>query len=268
MKFLTAFLICVMPMALSAESWEQGIKSAVAAHRKGDLKKAEEILFKSLFKAEQFGENDPRLAYTLDYLGTINMQAGAPDKAEPMFLRSLKIFEKGMGATSEQALATMAKLAESYDQRQLWTKSEPLYRRIVEANKAEAPQRSADLNNLAVAMDAQGRQDEALKLYQEALGLREASLGSDSEGLPELLNNQARVYYLKRDFDIAEKLYLRSIAIDSKAKSPLLADDYLRLAPLYHKQGREAEAKELEAKAAAIQARVKKSFKPGKTGKK
>lgn len=259
MKLMLAFLLAVSPLSLSAQSWEQGIKSAVIAHRKGDLKKAEEILLKTLFQAEQFGEDDPRLAYTLDYLGTINMQAGEPDKAEPMFSRALKFFAGDKGADSEQALASVGKLAESYDQRQLWSKSEPLYQRIVDAKKSDPFQRSVDLNNLAVSIDAQGRQDEALKLYQEALALREASAGSESGDLPELLNNQARLYYLKREFSSAEKLYLRSIAIDSKAKSPLLADDYLRLAPVYHEQGREAEVKELEAKAAAIQAKVNKS---------
>jgi tetratricopeptide (TPR) repeat protein len=261
MKRYLILVCCLLPLGLGAASWEQGIKSAVAAHRKGDLKKAEEMLLKTMLQAEQFGEDDPRLAYTLDYLGTINMQANQPDKAEPMFLRSLKIFEKDKGQDSEPALASLGKLAESYDQRQLWTKSEPLYRRIVEANKADAAQRSVDLNNLAVSIDAQDRQDEALKLYQEALALREASLGSISADLPELLNNQARVYYMKGDFGAAEKLYLRSIDIDLKAKSPLLADDYLRLAPLYRKQGREAEAKELEAKALVIQTAAKKKAK-------
>jgi tetratricopeptide (TPR) repeat protein len=238
--------------SLSAQTWEQGIKEAASAHRKGHLKKAEELLLQTLLQAEQFGEDDPRLAYTLDYLGTLNLQEHEPAKAEPMVLRSLKIFEKTKGAASEEALESAGRLGESYDQRQFWAKSEPLYRRIVDSGRGDAMQQSVDLNNLAVSLDAQSKQDEALKLYAQALELREKQLGPESAELPELLNNEARVYYMKGDFGAAEKLYGRSVAIDSKLKSPLLADDYERMAPVLHKQGREAEALALEAQAAKL----------------
>jgi tetratricopeptide (TPR) repeat protein len=194
------------------------------------------------------------LAYTLDYLGTVNMMQEDPAKAEPIFLRSLRIFEKAKGASSEEALDSVAKLAESYDERQLWAKSEPLYHRLVDAGRGDPSQQSVDINNLAVAIDAQGRQDEALSLYEKALSLRESSQGQDSPDLPEILNNEARVYYMKGDYPKGESLYLRSIAIDRQAKSPLLADDERRLAPLYRKEGRQAEADKLEADAQALEA--------------
>lgn len=243
--------------SLAAGAWEMDVNKAARLHKKGDLKGAEGILLNTLLQAEKFGESDARLAYTLDYLGTLNMQMNLPDKAAPMLERAVKAFSAAKGPKAEETLEAMGRLAETYDSRELYAKSEPLYRAIYDSGRGDAMAQSVDANNLAVSMDAQGRQDEALLLYKKALELREKSFGLEAAELPEILNNIARVYYMRSDFSGAEPLYERAIKIDEAMLKPgdaMLADDYRRLAALYKKTGREALSAEFEGKAEHVKA--------------
>lgn len=255
---LLAFLLALAFPAVAGE-WEDSVKQAAKLHRKGQLKEAESILLKSLLKAEDLGETDPRLAYTLDYLGTLSMQMNDPSKAEPMLRRAVKAFEASGGPIHEDTLSSLARLADCLEARKNYKESEPLWRRLVEAKRGDAVQQSQDLNSLGVSLDAQGNQGEAEKLYRQALELRQAKLGNSAPELAELLNNLGRIYYMKGQWGEAEAFYRRSIAIDEKsADQAPLADDYARLAPVLRKAGRDAEAKELEDKAASIQAALAK----------
>jgi tetratricopeptide (TPR) repeat protein len=248
-------LLLALSTALHAGSWEADLKHAALLNKKGDLKGAEAVLLKTLYTAEAFGEADPRLAYTLDYLGTLNMQMNEADKAVPIFERAVRAFKASRGENAEETLESMGRLAESHDALGEYAKSEPLYRALVSSGRGDALQHSVDLNALAVSVDAQGRQDEALGYYRQALELRQGNLGPQAAELPEILNNMARVYYMKADYARAEPLYLRAIAIDEKnlgPGDPQMADDYSRLAALYKKTGKNDQARALQAKADAV----------------
>ena len=247
--------------SLRAGEWEDSVKQAARLHQKGALPQAEALLLKTLYTAEAFGEADPRLAYTLDYLGTLNMQMNEPDKASAMFERAVRAFKASRGEDSPEASESAGRLAESYEAQQQYAKAEPIYRALVAAKRGDTLRQSADINSLAVSLDAQGKPKEAMELYARALDLREKSLGPNAAELPEILNNIARVYYLSGDYAKAEPIYARAIAIDEaqlKPGAPELADDYRRLAALYKKTGREALAAELEAKAATPPQKKKK----------
>lgn len=250
-----ASLLIALSLPGQATDWGRAVKEAGKLHRKGDLKGAESGLFKALLLAEAFGPTDPRLGFTLDYLGTLSLQAGEPEKADPMFRRALKVFEGSRGAASDEALETASNLAESLEARGLNQEAEPLYRRVVEAKRKDPMQRSTDLNNYGLCLDALGRQDEALAHYELALELRRKARGEKSLEAAEIYSNQARVYYMKGDFARAEALFVKALAIDEKKlgeNHPQVADDCLRLAPLYRKTGDLAKAEALEARAAAI----------------
>jgi tetratricopeptide (TPR) repeat protein len=254
MMLLGALVIGSLP--LFAGEWEDNLKEAARLNQKGDLKGAEEVLLRTLYTAEAFGESDPRLAYTLDYLGTLNMQMNEVDKAEPIFERAVRAFKASRGPDAPETLESMGRLAESYDAAQLYSRSEPIYRALVASGRGDALQQSVELNSLAVSIDAQNRQDEALVLYQKALLLRQQSRGPDAAELPEILNNIARVYYMKHKYAKAEPLYIHAIAIDEKnlaAGDPQMADDYRRLAALYKKSGQKIKADAYEAKAVAVE---------------
>jgi tetratricopeptide (TPR) repeat protein len=225
-------LLLLLPAFAVAGAWEDGINQAARLHKRGKLKAAEAKLLELLYTAEGYGESDPRLAYTLDYLGTLDMQLKQADKAAPVLERAVRAFKASRGEKAQETLESSSRLAEAYESLGDYAKAEPLYRILVESGRGEALQQSADLNNWALSLDAQGKMNEALPLYKKALELRERSQGSMGEGLAEILNNLGRVYYLQNEYVLGEEMYLRAIRIDEfhlKKGDPQLAEDHKRL---------------------------------------
>lgn len=121
---------------LHAGEWETDIQAAAELNRKGDLAGAEDELLKTMYLADNFAPNDPRLAYTLDYLGTINMQMNEPDKAAPILQRAVEAFKASRGPQSSETLESTARLAECDDSLQDYKDSQPLYQALVDSDEA------------------------------------------------------------------------------------------------------------------------------------
>jgi CHAT domain-containing protein/tetratricopeptide (TPR) repeat protein len=115
--------------------------------------------------------------------------------------------------------------------------------------------RAEALADRASNLEKQGLYDEAIPLTQEALSIREKTLGADDPQLAKSLNNLAALYVDKGRFADAEPLYRRGIAILEKAHGPddpdvaTLLDN---LANLQRVQGRYREAEDFARRALAI----------------
>ncbi|MFN7929797.1 MAG: tetratricopeptide repeat protein [Blastocatellia bacterium] len=81
-------------------------------------------------------------------------------------------------------------------------------RALVEARK---------LANEALRLEMQSKLDEALKLAERVVALREKVLGAEHPEVGAALNFLAGVYFDKGDFRRAEPLYLRALAVREKA---------------------------------------------------
>lgn len=245
----------ILPAAAKDE-WTRLVKAAVQSQQKGDPKAAERSLLKALLVAEGFGENDPRAAYTLDYLGTLYQQRGDSSEALAVFDRARQGFVKSLGADSAEALDSAQRLGDAYAAAGQWAKAEPLYRERLDRERARTPQEplalAAAATDLGLALDSQEQWDGALKLYQEAEALRRKALGAEAPELAEALNNQGRVHLLRGDLKKAEKLIRAALAIDEAAlgeKHPAVADDLRRLAAVLYKAGKLDESAKLGARA-------------------
>jgi tetratricopeptide (TPR) repeat protein len=238
--------------SLGAGDWAQQVNSAVQSQKKGDLKTAERTLLKALLAAENFGEKDPRTAYTLDYLGTVYQQQGQSDEALAVFARAHDGFAKSLGPDSSEAVESGHRLADAYAAAEKWSKAEPLYRDLLDRERARKPADPLALasacTDLGLSLDAQSQWDSALKLYKEAQALREKALGPDAAEVAETLNNQGRIALLRGDLKQAETLIRRALAIDEKALGeghPAVADDLRRLSAVLFKAGKTDESKAL-----------------------
>jgi tetratricopeptide (TPR) repeat protein len=258
--------------AVASAAWEGSVKAAVQAQKKGQWKAAEDQLLKAMFEAEAFPAQDPRLAYTLDYLGLLYLDQGELADAKRVFERALKLFDAITGRESDESLAEAGRLAEACDGLKKWEDSEPLYRRLLEAQLKDGRADSLTLarrhSDLALALDAQAKYGEALDQYQRALELRRA-MAAESEEVAETLSNQARIYYMQGRLPEAEGLFRQALAMDEKVspgRRDLIADDLRRLAPALRKQGKDAEAVVCESRASVLSEDVKKALgrKPGK----
>ena len=259
--FLSGFLLLA---GVAPAAWEDHIKSAVLAQRKGALKQAEEELARALLLAERFGEKDPRLAYTQDYMGLLYLNRQEPQDAKLLFEKALAGFEAARGPGSEEALMEAGRLAEACSQLKEWRRAEELYRRVLEA-KLKDPKTTAGVSaeahtDLGIALDAQGKITAAIAEYEQAQELRR-SLASQSTELAESLSNLGRAYYVKGDYAQAEQLMLQALEMDEAVAGPdhaLVADDLRRLAPVLRKAGKESEAVAALARAKQISAPAEK----------
>jgi CHAT domain-containing protein/Tfp pilus assembly protein PilF len=100
-----------------------------------------------------------------------------------------------------------------------------------------------------------GRLDEAIRLAERALAIREQSLGPDDTQVASLLNYLAKLYEDKGDYAKAVVLYQRNLAIREKASGPddlSVATPLHNLALMYKAQGEYTKAEPLFRRALAI----------------
>ncbi|HXB96425.1 MAG TPA: tetratricopeptide repeat protein [bacterium] len=263
--FFKAFLglCCGLGLGLHADDWGVQVKAAVEAQKQGDLKGAESKLLKALYETQRYGSDDPRAAYTLDYLGTLYQQMDNQGDSLRVFAQASKAFDASRGPHSDEALASCRRLAEALEKAEQWPDAEPQRRRLLEEAK-QAPghdpialaQAEADLG---LNLDAQKKWDEAMPLYDDALKLRTQGLGEESGPVAEILNDQGRVWLLKGNAKRAEQLIRKAAAIDEKVLGPAdpsLGDDYQRLAAVLRKAGKDKDAQAAQDRADAIVAAV------------
>src|SRR6266540_3034048 len=101
-------------------------------------------------------------------------------------------------------------------------------------------QEARKLTKEARRLQLAGKYDEALRLGERALEIREKRLGPDHLEVARSLNNLAHIYYLRGDYAKAEPLYQRALAIREKALGPDhpgLASSLSNLALLYSDRG-------------------------------
>lgn len=269
-RFAFSFIVFAgLASALRADSsddWNQQVKTAALDQHKGDLKGAEKILLRALLTTESFNTDDPRAAFTLDYLGTLYQQQGRNVDAVAVFRRALKDFDGSLGPHSNDALSSAGRLADAYEAAGLWAKAEPLRRRLLRELAGEEAPDPALLaqaeSDLALCLDAQKKWDEAMVLYADALQKRRNALGPGSPEVAETLSNEGRVWLLRGRPVEAEQLMRQALAIDVKALgpgNPAVADDLRRLAVVLKRRGETAEAALDEARAAAMDEARKRS---------
>ena len=143
------------------------------------------------------------------------------EKAEPLYLRALAIFEKVLGPDHPDLTTSLYNLAEVYRIRGDYAKAEPLYQRVIAIwEKSLGPDDyrvSLPLNNLAMLYYSKGDYAKAEPLFRRALEIREKASGSDHFGVALSLFSLARLYNIKGDYAKAEPLYQRAIATYEKA---------------------------------------------------
>jgi tetratricopeptide (TPR) repeat protein len=95
-------------------------------------------------------------------------------------------------------------------------------------------------------------------LFRRALGIFEKTLGPDYTDVAVSAGNLARIYQDRGDHATAEPFYRRALDIWERAQGPEDPDLGLRLADyaqLLRQTGRADEAREMEVRAAAIEAK-------------
>jgi Flp pilus assembly protein TadD len=192
------------------------------------------------------------LATCSNWIAELYHSQGRYGEAEPLYVRSLSIYEQQLGAQHPDVATSLNNLASLYRAQGRYGEAEPLYVRSLELREqqlgAQHPDVARSLNNLAALYKSQGRYREAEPLYVRSLELREQQLGAQHPDVARSLNNLAALYDSQGRYGEAEPLYVRSLSIYEQqlgAQHPDVARSLNNLAALYDSQGRYGEAEPL-----------------------
>ena len=142
-------------------------------------------------------------------------------KAEPLYERSLRIFEKVLGEDHPNVASSLNNLAELYRTQGQYEQAEPIYQRSLAIKEntlgKDHPSVATSLNNLAELYRTQGKYEQAEPIYQRSLAIKENTLGKDHPSVATSLNNLALLYKAQGKYEQAEPIYERSLAIMGKS---------------------------------------------------
>lgn len=210
MTLLTIVLsVAAWPGVVGAQvaSWDEITKAAQTADFQGRTAEAEKLYLAAVEKAEAFGPSDSRLATSLESLGTFYFGRDRHAEAESVLQRAYQVGEKSEG------LAPF------------------LLQRI--------------RRNLAAALQAEGKDREAEKLYLDVVEEAKKS-GKEDLRLADSLEELGRFYEGRREFDDAEPLFKKALAIKRTILLPpddlYLSEPLGRLTSLYQNAGKPSQA--------------------------
>ena len=100
-RWLLAGVLCLalLPPTTYAQDtkWEKSTAAGTKAYQQGDYVEAEKQFKTAISEAGKFGEQDQRLAASLNNLAELYRTQGNYAQAEPLYKRSLAIYEKALG---------------------------------------------------------------------------------------------------------------------------------------------------------------------------
>ena len=171
--------------------------------------------------------------------------------AEALFGKALEQGKAQATASNEKAAEAAYQLGQLANERIDYAKAYAYYQ---EAAKLE-PDNPTYLNMAGRLAHEVGRYAEAQPFLEEALDIREKTLGPEHPDVALSLNNLALLYHNQGQYGKAEPLYQRSLAIREKALGPDhpdVATSLNNLAALYYPQGQYGKAEPLYQRALAI----------------
>jgi CHAT domain-containing protein/Tfp pilus assembly protein PilF len=213
-------------------------RQMAAFKQKGDLRAAARLGERLVERSRRvLGETHLFVADVLNDLGRTYVDLGEEARAEPLYRRSLAIFEARQGKDHPNTATVLNNLGVVYVETGQYARAEPLYRRSLKIREArlgkDHPLVATSLNNLAVLYWNQGQYARAEPLYQRSLAIREARLGKDHLDVAHSLNNLANLYSARGQPDKAEPLLQRSLAIFQAR----LGKDHPNVAMVLHSLG-------------------------------
>ena len=158
--------------------WDKYIDAGTKAYQQSQYAEAEKQFVAALHEAEKFGQQDGRLATSLNNLALVQKTQGRHAEAEPLHQRALAIREKALGP--------------------------------------QHPHVPTSLNNLAMVYRAQGRYAEAEPLCRRSLAILDKALGPEHPNVATALENYAKLLRKTDREAAAAKIEARAKAIRAK----------------------------------------------------
>jgi len=229
---------------------------------RGDHEEAEALYREALAMARRLlGEEHPSVASSLNNLASLLYIKGDYAAAEPLFREALAMHRRLLGEEHPSVATALHNLARLLHDKGDLAAAEPLYREALAMFRRllgeEHPSVATALHNLARLLQAKGDHEAAEPLFREALAMFRRLLGEEHPHVAASLLNLAMLLQARGDREAAEPLFREALAIAEKAlppDHPLLQKTLSSYASLLREMGRDAEARELEARTVTAKA--------------
>jgi TonB family protein len=245
-------------------AWIKYSDAGKRAYEKKDFSESENMYRLALKEAEELGEQDTRLATSLNNLAEAYFAQAKFDKAEPLHKRALELKKRILGPEHPDLVMSLGNLSKLYSMVGRYDKAEPLLKQALKiisqkTFKAEELASLESLDRLAEVFRNQERYSDAKLLYKNLLDLKEHTLGKEHPDVAEALNSLADVCRSEKNYSEAESLYKLGLEIREKTLGTehlAVADSLLSLADNYKNQDRRTEAETLYKRAMAIKEKI------------
>ncbi len=114
-----------------AAVWQEKNKSGLAALTSGDLDRAEKDLVAGLKEAEECGQEDPRVAVSLNNLASLYENKKMYSQCASYLQKARKLFRKAYGDKNEMIPVTERNEARILTKQDKWSESIPLYEEAI-----------------------------------------------------------------------------------------------------------------------------------------
>ncbi len=210
------------PEEVQALAWLAGLDERI-----GESTKAIEIGQQSVALARRVlpGDSDA-LTEAVTNFGWILMDAGYPDRAEPLLREGLERKRSRLGERHADVADAMALLTSALTQLGRYGEGEQLMRHALDIDSSVYPRPNAHiswhLNDLAVVLTLEGKLDEATALYVKAIAIDQMLAPAAALSEAVSLGNLARVHLKQGAYAEAETGFRDAIS----RKQRLLGADY------------------------------------------
>jgi tetratricopeptide (TPR) repeat protein len=175
--------------------------------------------FKSVTNKSAARADLPATAISLNNLAGLYSDQGAYSKAEPLYVRALKIKGKTLGPDHPSTANSLNNLARFYRDQGAYSKAEPHYLRSLKIREKalgpDHPDTATSLNNLAGLYSDKGAYSSAEPLYLRSLKITEKALGPDHPSTAKSLNNLALLYSDQGAYSKAAALLRRGLTAET-----------------------------------------------------
>jgi tetratricopeptide (TPR) repeat protein/uncharacterized membrane protein YgcG len=188
------------------------------AAKQGTYSEAEQYIQKALKIDEKaYGPQSKEVAVQLNSLAALNELRHHDDEAEKQYEQALKIMEKTLPGDASDLAVTMSNLGTLYAARGSVDKAEPLLARAVEIlREKHTTNYPLALSRLADVYTAQGKFEQAGRLYQEAYRVTLTTYGNEHPVGAVILHSMGIMYYKERRYVDAEDAFERALALKEK----------------------------------------------------
>ncbi len=258
-----AFFFHLFSICIYGQLWKQYSDSADSFNAQKKFDKSIDFFSKAKEELKRDSAGTSNYAHICNNLAKAYGDLRQYEKAEPLFLEAIEIFEKILGKQHPSYAKSCINLAVIYEDMAKYDKAELLYLEIKQMREktlgTDNLEYASSCNSLGVLYWKMSKYEIAESLLLETIKIREKLLGKDHPHSAGTRSNLAALYFRMANYEKAEPLFIETKQTRERLlgkEHPDYAASCNNLGVLYYAMSRYAEAELLYLEAKNIREKV------------